>query len=155
MSFMDKIAFWKKKDDFGPSEDYFNDLSNNPFHENQRQNNNFHEDFNSMNKRFENDDHFSNNQNLRPDLNVNQFNNKSFHEEEDDRNLRMDKPYEVKQRPSTQNNIGDVDLLNKNIEIISSKLDTLKAELDSMNQRLIGIENFSKKKEEPVRRYQW
>ena len=54
------------------------------------------------------------------------------------------------QQPLPQN-----DLTNKNIEIVSTKIDALKAELESMNQRLVNIEALAKKEQESekIKRY--
>ena len=161
MSFLDKIAFWKKKDNYDPEDnDSFTDLSDNTFsNENHHGNQNSFQDM-QQNDPFSNqgpersfqdmeEDPFSNNfQNQR-----NHMNNQPFEKNAD--NFNMEKPFEMKEKPLVpQQQTGNMDMLNKNIEIVSSKLDTLKAELDSMNQRLINIEASSNKKEQP-RRYQW
>jgi hypothetical protein len=147
MGIMDKLTFWKKEEQYEPSEEKrYTDLSDDPFSQN------------SMN-----DDHFSNNKNIsnnqfqQPNsFKENNFNQRNPYNNEAHEDINMNKPFEMKEKPLIpQQNHGNMDLLNKNIEIISSKLDTLKAELDSMNQRLIGIESATRKKEEPVRRYQW
>ena len=52
----------------------------------------------------------------------------------------------------------NTDLLAKNIELISVKIDSLKSELENMNQRLMNIEAIAKREQhtETNRRYpQW
>ncbi|MFT4305099.1 MAG: hypothetical protein ACMXX8_03320 [Candidatus Woesearchaeota archaeon] len=171
MSFLDKIAFWKKKDDYVPEDnDSFTDLSDDPFSNDNQQRDSFNDMQNNQdsfqgmqNDPFSNqnqqgperslqdmeEDPFSNNfQNQRDHMNNQPF-------DKNTNNFNMQKPFEVKEKPIVpQDNPPNLDLLNKNIEIVSSKLDTLKAELYSMNQRLIGIEASANKKETP-RRYQW
>ncbi|MAG38719.1 hypothetical protein CMO90_01395 [Candidatus Woesearchaeota archaeon] len=55
----------------------------------------------------------------------------------------LDSPSSFQQKPS--NNTID---FNKDFDLISSKLDTIKAELDAMNQRLQKIEKSVDKKDE-------
>jgi hypothetical protein len=49
--------------------------------------------------------------------------------------------------PGNQNQLSSINeqLLNKNIEIVSSKIDTIKSEIENMNQRLTNIEAFARK----------
>lgn len=56
-------------------------------------------------------------------------------------------PYQQSQRYDPQTEIA-----SKNIEIISSKLDALRASLDSINQRLENLEAIARGDEEPSRR---
>lgn len=44
--------------------------------------------------------------------------------------------------PSSQQNLGEINL-GKDLEIISAKLDAIKAELDSVNQRLKRVERLA------------
>lgn len=53
-------------------------------------------------------------------------------------------------RPAEPNN----DLVNKNIEIISYKIDALKASIESINQRLANIEAIAKGEQEKPK-YRW
>ncbi|MFH0876041.1 MAG: hypothetical protein V1859_08950 [archaeon] len=45
-------------------------------------------------------------------------------------------------------------VLSKNMEVISSKLDALRAAIESINQRLINLENIAKGEQERPR-YRW
>ena len=153
MGILDKLTFWKKKEtnDFNDSfnNDSFSDISNDPFKNFQQKGNGLNNMDNPYSKNLDYDDDFSQNLNLKKPYDP------EDHSTNDD-NFNMTKPFEMKEKPMVPQQQNNGDLLNKNIEIISSKLDTLKAELDSMNQRLIGIEAASRKNEkEPTRRYQW
>ncbi len=44
------------------------------------------------------------------------------------------------------------ELISKDIEIVSTKIDALKSEIESMNQRLMNIESLARKEQDP-RRY--
>ncbi|MBU0461856.1 MAG: hypothetical protein KJ574_04695 [Nanoarchaeota archaeon] len=44
---------------------------------------------------------------------------------------------------------------SKDIEIISAKLDSLRATLDSINQRLANLERIAQGEQDPKRRYEW
>ena len=45
-------------------------------------------------------------------------------------------------------------IISKNIEVVSSKLDALQATLESINQRLINLENLAKGEQEKPK-YRW
>ena len=51
-----------------------------------------------------------------------------------------------------QQSTNDTYIANKNLEVISSKLDALKAAIDSMNQRVANIETIAKGEQENQRR---
>lgn len=47
-------------------------------------------------------------------------------------------------------------IISKNIEVVSSKLDALQAALESINQRLINLENIARgEQQERSNRYRW
>ncbi len=46
-------------------------------------------------------------------------------------------------------------VLGKNLEVISSKLDALRAAIESINQRLINLENIARGEEDRTNRYRW
>ena len=56
------------------------------------------------------------------------------------------------QSPNFANNSGDSYIASKNLEIISSKLDALKASMDSMNQRVANIEAIAREEQEDQRK---
>ena len=56
------------------------------------------------------------------------------------------------QSPGFANNSSDGYIASKNLEIISSKLDALKASMDSMNQRVANIEAIARGEQEDQRR---
>jgi len=56
------------------------------------------------------------------------------------------------QSPGFANNSSDGYIASKNLEIISSKLDALKASMDSMNQRVANIEAIARGEQEEQRK---
>ena len=54
--------------------------------------------------------------------------------------------------PSFANNSSDSYIASKNLEVISSKLDALKASIDSINQRVANIEAIARGEQEEQRR---
>lgn len=56
--------------------------------------------------------------------------------------------------PSTMREYPHPELLSKNLEVVSSKLDVLKASLESINQRLAHLEKLAES-ESTKKRYSW
>jgi len=61
-------------------------------------------------------------------------------------------PYIPSSPPNNNNNIQQSGYNNKDMEVVSSKLDAIKAVLDAINQRLANLERISSGEYEPRRR---
>jgi len=61
-------------------------------------------------------------------------------------------PFQSPAQPQMQ---GQEYTNSKNLEVISSKLDALRASLDSINQRLANIENIARSEEEQRYKKRW
>jgi|TARA_B100002003_G_C13626903_1_gene321032 hypothetical protein len=57
--------------------------------------------------------------------------------------------------PSPQPMQGQDYAMSKNIEVVSSKLDALRASLDSINQRLTNLESIARGEEDDRHRRRW
>lgn len=128
MSIMNKLAFWKKEDnndDLNNSPDWGSDFAEQPNFKNP-----FQDDVTEEKEQ--------------PELGLpHEFNPNSQFE------TKKEQPHGI---PQTNHNS---EILSKNVEIILAKVDSLKSELEIMNQRLSNIENTSKREQEknPIRRY--
>jgi len=66
---------------------------------------------------------------------------------------QMQQPsYQPPFQPSYPNAASDPYIASKNLEVISSKLDALKASLDALNQRVANIESIARGEQEDKRR---
>ena len=61
-------------------------------------------------------------------------------------------PYQQPVQPSYPSAANDPYIASKNLEIISSKLDALKASIDALNQRVANIESIARGEQEDQRR---
>ncbi len=124
MSFLGKLAFWKKSDDIsdigkdlGLDKDLGMDMGPQP-------------DFSQgMGNSMQNQSMFQKYPSFQPTNNFSQ---------------------PVFQQPQTYGSNGDI--TSKNLEIISSKLDALRASLESINQRLSSLEAIARGEQEDRRR---
>ena len=138
MGMLDKMKFWKKDDDLS--------LDNNPFGnvDNSQNNNSFMDSNNSfsgnsldksmdnsLNEPLHNNNSFSSSNSQQQ----NSFNDPTSATEM----IKNGKISEVKQQIHPNQ-----DVMQKDIEILSSKLDAIKAGIESMNQRLQNIERIQK-----------
>ncbi len=160
MGFFNKIMFWKKHDDFsdlglpkGSGKDAFNniDFNNDPMGFNQGQN-------------FGQEDEFSATANLGyPQQNgmSNGMPNagRQFGQQQQFPSQNGFSNYNNNSQNSSRYGAQSYDpgreLENKNMEIISSKLDAVRASLDSLNQRLANLEAIARGSEDerPKRKY--
>jgi|SRR3989344_1307050 len=131
MAFFDKLAFWKKKDDLG---DLGKDLG--------------------MDK----DLGLGMDTGPSPDLGMGlepqqqqpfqkypSFQQNNFSQP----GFQVQPAFQAPQQPSYQ---GDSYIASKNLEVISSKLDALRATMESINQRLANIEAIARGEQEDTRR---
>lgn len=120
MGMLGKLAFWKKEED-SPANDTFKfDTPEGPDHSD------------SMHNPFLDERHDT--------------------PEEPSPLFDQKKPFQVQSMQSTaplQTSAYDMNLTNKNIEIVSAKLDALKSELEIMSQRLKNIEAIAVKEQQP------
>ncbi len=71
--------------------------------------------------------------------------------QEQPRHFQQPQPY---QQQSFQSH-DTTYIISKNIEVVSSKLDALQASLESINQRLINLENIAKGEQDHSNKYRW
>ncbi|MEK6946099.1 MAG: hypothetical protein AABX32_00675 [Nanoarchaeota archaeon] len=64
----------------------------------------------------------------------------------------MQPAYQPPYQPAYPSAASDPYIASKNLEVISSKLDALKASLDALNQRVANIESIAKGEQEDKRR---
>lgn len=148
MGFFDKINPFKKKDDLGlPPIDSSMGLGQSPMNPNAMNDTNFSQSQPS---------HLSN----PPNLNDNSQNwNQPVQEPINDH--RMNMPLGENLRQSTSDNMHDnshhrethvqSNPLQKDLELISSKLDYLKASLEAVNQRIANIEHLARQDQDKKR----
>jgi hypothetical protein len=130
LGIMDKLAFWKKEDPLP--------LNNAP-------------------DTFRFDEPQDERESLGPNMDM----HNPFLDNEQDEQVESFKPNEPRfdsNKPFKVQNVQqsivpqvanyDTGIASKNIEIISAKLDTLKSELEVMNQRLINIEALAKREQQ-------
>ena len=139
MGILDKLTFWKKKDDFG---DLGKDLD--------------------LGKDFGKDLGMDMNQGPSPDLGAglepmgqsSQAFQKypSFQGQQNFSNPSFSQPYQQPVQPSYPSSASDPYIASKNLEIISSKLDALKASIDALSQRVANIESIARGEQEDQRR---
>ena len=151
MGLLDKLQFWKKSDD-----DFLNDFNKPPsdgFGMNQKNslgndplgNNDIGSDpmsgFNQHSER-----------NQFGTLGSPDFGTQTMQSEQrqssygqHDQQMRFTEPQHQ------SNNSNDIFMVNKNIELLSSKMDALRASLESMNQRLINIERIAQSEQQDYR----
>ena len=140
LGFFDKLAFWKKKDDFG---DLGKDLD--------------------LGKDFGKDLGMDINQGPSPDLGAGlepmgqsqqQFQKyPSFQGQQNFSNpSSYPQPYQQPASPSYPSASNDPYIASKNLEVISSKLDALKASINALNQRVANIEAIARGEQEEQRR---
>ena len=137
MGILDKLTFWKKKDDFS---DLGKDLD--------------------LGKDFGKDLGMDMNQGPSPDLGSglepmqSQPFQKypSFQGQQNLPNPSFQQPYQQPAQPSYPSAANDPYIASKNLEVISSKLDALKASIDALNQRVANIESIARGEQEDQRR---
>ena len=108
------------------------------------------------------DDSFGNNanSNFMETDSKNPFQEDSFNKDQNTQQSNFNPSRNFSERRSLSNannqneNFGS-DMANKNMEIVSAKLDALKTELNSMNQRLENIEAIARHDKSNARRYTW
>ena len=57
--------------------------------------------------------------------------------------------------PVSSTSSHDNTIISKNIELVSAKIDALQAAIDSMNQRLVNIENIARGEQEEKKYRRW
>ena len=125
MGFFSKLAFWKKKDDFGDlGKDLGMDLNQGPS----------------------------------PDLGMGLEPNQQFPQQQPYQKYPSFQPSQNFQAPAFQQSpypqpsqSSDNYIASKNLEVISSKLDALRASLESISQRLANIEAIARGEQEDTR----
>ena len=76
----------------------------------------------------------------------------SFQGQQNFSNSSYPQPYQQPVQPSYTSAASDPYIASKNLEIISSKLDALKASIDALNQRVANIESIARGEQEDQRR---
>ena len=132
MGFFGKLKFWGKKEDF----DFGADLGKDPFGKDsgfgELGSNNFEMDSPS-------DKSFGSNNELGSDLSPQQsFEQPSFQRNQN-RQQSFSQPQVIVQTPQPS---AHEYAISKDIEVLSSKMDAMRAGLESMNQRLMNIERI-------------
>ena len=132
MGIFGKLAFWKKKDDLGLDKDFGKDLG------------------------FDKDLGMDMGQGPSPDLGMGLEQQPlqkypSFQQSSFQPNFPSQPSFQSQQsfQPSASN---DSYIASKNLEVISSKLDALRASLDNVSQRLASIEAIARGEQEDNRR---
>jgi hypothetical protein len=161
MSIFSKLAFWKKDDDNLGLDSLGLDNSqsaqtgldfpaDNFSMQNQHTQQNFNPNFGNQPQSFNPGNQGFNPSNVANQQTTNNFNANAYGPQyaADSYNAASPYPKNFEQRPYDQNT-----LVSKDIEIISSKLDALRATLDSLNQRIINIEHIIR--EERDKKYKW
>ena len=136
MGIFGKLAFWKKKDDLGLDKDLGKDLG------------------------FDKDFGMDMGQGPSPDLGMgiepSQPGQQSFQKYPSFQQSSFQPNFppqpSFQQQPSFQPSSNDSYIASKNLEVISSKLDALRASIESINQRLANIEAIARGEQEDTRK---
>ncbi|MBL7056525.1 hypothetical protein ISS07_06435 [Candidatus Woesearchaeota archaeon] len=146
MSILDKVMFWKKKDEFS-------DLGSDPFGKGSLANdplasNNPPQDNLAFGNEFNPSPQPSFGQQSPPKQ---QFPQPSSFQQQPPPFQQPSSPQSFS--PKSEPNYQQQDLASKNMEIISTKLDALRASVEIINQRLANLESIARGNDENKKRY--
>jgi hypothetical protein len=144
MSFVDKLKFWKKDDDFTFDDPLPQDMSTMP-QDNLGLDSSPNDDLLSSPP-----GEFNPGATVTDDLGTADLEKMGFEKVTDSPSSRSSNPMSTTSQQQSQ-----IAPQNRDMELISSKLDTIKAELDAMSQRLQKIEKLAEDDSDKKKRVSW